>query len=401
MALASAKTTLHRDTTNAMQAALNISQKNDRHHDQQRIAVAFPCRPSAPPHEMASHNCLTRKLAKLLGLHFIEGYSPDTHEEIAGIYYLPADTLVTTAISGHTAPLPGVRTERDLFGGMAPYPFVGTKAITHPLVHANAKAPNGWSSLFGAAVKDAVLRGVTAFTADDAISAGQKLLSHGAVRIKSVNGSGGRGQCTVRNRTHLIEFIEQHDLGELASAGLVLEEHLDNVETYSVGRIQVGGLIASYVGTQALTPDNAGNLVYGGSELRLVRGDWDALLTLECTQAERKAVELARIYDEAAFRCYPSLYASRRNYDVACGLDGAGKPCFGVLEQSWRMGGASFAEACALEFFAAEPEAQAVRAFTVERFGPGHQAPPTAQLIYQNKDPHVGLITKYGGISSI
>jgi len=379
---------------------MNPSRDTHQNAAEQRIAVAFPCRPNAPPHEQASHDCLARKLAALLGLRFVEAYHPDRHMGLEGIYYVPADTLIATATSGHTAPLPGVRNEGDLFGGMAPHPFIGTKAITHPLAHARSKAPKGWSYQFGIAIKSAVLRGATAFTVGDALSAGEKLLSHGAVRVKAVNGTGGRGQCTVRDRAHLIEVVERHDPLELANAGLVLEEHLDDVETFSVGRVQVGGLVVTYVGHQELTRDNSGALVYGGSALRLVRGDWDALAALECTQAERKAIKLARIYDEAAFRCYPSLYASRRNYDVARGIDGAGKLRSGVLEQSWRAGGASFAEVCALEFFTAEPDARTVRAFTAERFGPDQQAPSSAQLIYQNKDPQVGWITKYGGISS-
>ena len=43
--------------------------------------------------------------------------------------------------------------------------------------------------------------------------------------------------------------------------------------------------------------------------------------------------------------------------------------CSGVLEQSWRVGGASGAEIAALEAFRAEPALQVVRASTVEVYG--------------------------------
>ncbi len=365
----------------------------------ERIVVAYPCGADDPPHQMASHASLGRKLAKLLQSPFIDSYDPKQYPGMEGIYYIPSETLVGGDRADPHGSMLVVRSVSDLFGGVAPHPFVATKAITHPLLHPAAQAPTGWSTQFGLAAKDAVLNGTTAFTAEDALNAGKELLRNGALRVKAVNGTGGRGQRTVRNLGALAEAIEQYG-DKLPVVGLVLEEHLDDVETYSVGQVQVGDLLISYVGTQELTPDNSGVPVYGGSVLRLVRGRWNALLEHACSAAEFEAVRLACIYDEAAFRCFPTLYASRRNYDVARGLNGAGKPRCGVLEQSWRAGGASFAEACALEFFDAEPEAQTVRAFTAERYGRGQQVPSTAQLVFQDDDPAVGFITKYGGLSA-
>ena len=49
----------------------------------------------------------------------------------------------------------------------------------------------------------------------------------------------------------------------------------------------------------------------------------------------------AMIDDAAATECFPGLVASRRNYDVAQGTNARGKRCSGVLEQSWRLGGAT------------------------------------------------------------
>ena len=69
----------------------------------------------------------------------------------------------------------------------------------------------------------------------------------------------------------------------------------------------------------------------------------------------RQAIEYARIFDTAAAIFFPGCFASRRNYDIAQGRDGNGRERFGVLEQSWRVGGASSAEIAALEAFRADP----------------------------------------------
>ena len=58
---------------------------------------------------------------------------------------------------------------------------------------------------------------------------------------------------------------------------------------------------------------------------------------------------MARAYHEAALTCFAGMLASRSNYDVAEGRDATGRQCVGVLEQSWRLGGASGAEVAALE----------------------------------------------------
>ena len=90
------------------------------------------------------------------------------------------------------------------------------------------------------------------------------------------------------------------------------------------------------------------------------------------------------------------MFASRRNYDVARGLDAQGRWRSGVLEQSWRIGGASSAEIAAFEVFRAKPTLQAVRALTVERYGEGRTAPPPHATVYfQGIDERDGAMTKY------
>jgi hypothetical protein len=87
---------------------------------------------------------------------------------------------------------------------------------------------------------------------------------------------------------------------------------------------------------------------------------------------------------------------SRRNYDVAQGLDAAGRRRSGVLEQSWRVGGASGAEIAALEAFRADPALRLVRASTHEVYGEGAAPPPPgAAVYYRGTDEQVGPLAKY------
>ena len=154
----------------------------------------------------------------------------------------------------------------------------------------------------------------------------------------------------------------------------------------------------SYVGTQSLTPDNGGVSVYGGSELRLARGGFDALRALDLAPRERQAVDLACRYDTAVSTAYPELFASRRNYDIAFGRDALGQTRAGVLEQSWRAGGASLAELAAMQAFALSPSLGTVRAATRERYGQNQPRPIPQHLVFHGKDSAVGYISKSGGV---
>jgi hypothetical protein len=108
---------------------------------------------------------------------------------------------------------------------------------------------------------------------------------------------------------------------------------------------------------------------------------------------------LARSYDTQAGHCYPALFASRRNYDVVQGRNAQGRLCRGVLEQSWRAGGASVAEIAALEAFSADPALRTTRAATQERYGPDAPAPPPGlDVVFKGEDAEVGFVVKSGGV---
>ncbi|WP_120994561.1 DUF3182 family protein [Stutzerimonas urumqiensis] len=351
--------------------------------------VHYPNRSREPEHETAVHRALAQRIAALLGIEFIGQYRPG-ERYAQRLYVVPSGTLV----GSEQAQALGLASELDLFGGLVPEPFIETKAITHPLIGPQASAPRGWSHAFTDRVTDSVLPGFTAFSLADAREAGLRLLEHGAARLKPVRATGGRGQVTFKNRDELEQALQALDTHELAACGLVLEDNLEHVTTFSVGQVRVGGQIATYYGTQRLSPDNRGEQVYGGSDLVVVRGGFDALLDIELPERTRLAVSQAQAYDEAAIACYPGLLASRRNYDIAEGMDGEGQPRSGVLEQSWRIGGASSAEIAALEAFAADPGLRAVQASSFELYGSQAEPPPGATLLFRGEDAEVGFITK-------
>jgi hypothetical protein len=129
----------------------------------------------------------------------------------------------------------------------------------------------------------------------------------------------------------------------------------------------------------------------------VARGGFEALLGAGLDSHVELAIAQARAYDYAAHDCFPGFFASRRNYDVAQGIDARGRWRSGVLEQSWRLGGASSAEILALEAFHADPTLHLVRAASVEV----HDLldiPPRASLFYRGVDERVGPITKYAQV---
>jgi hypothetical protein len=146
---------------------------------------------------------------------------------------------------------------------------------------------------------------------------------------------------------------------------------------------------------QKQTRNNEGELVYGGSRLFVVRGDFDALLRQVHAPDNRTAILQARIYHEAALSTFPDMLASRCNYDVAQGTAADGTWRSGVLEQSWRIGGASGAELAALQAFLAQPDLESIWASTTEAYGPQPPIPADADVYCRTLDARIGPITKY------
>jgi hypothetical protein len=341
-------------------------------------------------HEQATRAEAARRIAVLRGVAFRGEYDRN-RPHAAPLYLVPSDTL-----TADVAQAMGLRGASDLFGGVVPWSFVGTKVITHPLVDAAAVAPIGWTHAFPEHVVDAVLRGFSVFSHDDARRAGALLLAAGPVRMKPACATGGRGQTVVQDVTSLNCCLEEVDAAELAEHGLVLEENLaEPVMTLSVGQVTVGDLRASYHGVQRTTRNNHGNVVYGGSDLTLVQGGFDALLAEpDLAPHVRLGIEQARRYHEAAIDCFPGFFASRINYDVAQGRSPTGAARSGVLEQSWRLGGATGAEIAGLERFRERPDCHRVQASCFEVYGT-QEVPADATVYYRGVDRQAGPLVKY------
>ena len=342
-------------------------------------------------HIRAARQELGHRLAGFVGCPFEGEFSSD--RAYAGRpYFIPGDTLHAA-----TASALGIEGEDDLFGGVVPAPFVATKSITHALIDASAAAPAGWSHALGSRITDATLNGFSVFSRDDARRAAAQLLEGGAVRTKPAYASAGRDQTVVTNQAELDSVLDGMSEDDIAF-GLVIEENLVEVETYSVGQVRVAGHVASYFGVQRMTSDNFGDPVYGGSDLLVAPGDFDMLLALDLSEQMRSAVSQARTYDAAAFEAFPGLFASRRNYDVVTGRDSRGDRRTGVLEQSWRMGGASAAEIAALDAFRADSTLRAVRASSFEAYG--KVTPPEGAIIYfHGIDDRIGPMSRYATVA--
>jgi len=326
-----------------------------------------------------------RWVAKLLHGQFAGNCDPQTRYE-EPVYYIPARTLVMSVEEAHTL---GITSPEDLMGGIVPAGYVGTKAITHGLIAEDAHRPHGWSQAFTDAVKDIVLPGFSVFSVGDALQAGIHLLKDGNVRFKPASGRSGRDQAVIVSRKDLVHHVSRMDPQELQTYGLVLERNLRDICTLSVGTLLLDGQYISYYGTQRMTLNNQGTVEYEGSDLLFIRGPLEHLLQLDVPDNIHLAMEQAITYD-AALGHYPGVIASRRNYDVGQGHDRDGNLLSGVLEQSWRIGGATGAELCAFECFQNDPNITAVEASTYCVFGWDAQLPPQAIVQFDGADTRYG-----------
>jgi len=352
------------------------------------------CRAGAREHELVSQIGIARDLARLIGGRFdryVDATRPDGAEMPLG-YVVPNDTIVGVDVARRW----GIEGDDDLFGGVVPFPFVATKVISHPLVAADAPCPPGWDERFAARIADVVLPGYAAFSMRDLRRAARTLLPEGSVRVKLASGVGGLGQFVVADERELDERLASLDAAEVARRGAVVEPDLRQPHTWSIGQLRIGAMLASYFGTQRTIRDRHGADVYGGSSLTLVRGGFDALDPFVGGNASlHRAIGFARAYHEAAFAAFPDMFASRCNYDVVQGTDARGVERIGVLEQSWRVGGASAAELVALHALRDDPAREYACAETVEVHCAEPELPADAIVHFRGVDERIGPIVKY------
>ena len=362
--------------------------------NRKKLVVAHSVRPEAPLHEVETNRALARWLAQILGLKYGGSYDPELHNG-RDLYLLPTQTLVGVAAARQL----GVKGPEDLWGGYVDHDFICTKAISHGLRNKDAHAPEGWSPLFSERVRSVVLDGLSVFSMDDARPAAEHLLYSGPIRIKPIHACAGRGQEVIKSLDQFDAILARPEAKALFTEGVVLEQDLDHVITHSVGQSFIGDTVLSYCGDQYLTEDGQGEQVYGGSNLLVVRGHYDDLLELEIPDDVQLAIRQAQVFDRAADEAYPGFYASRRNYDIAQGVDSNGKQRSGVLEQSWRMGGASSAEVAALQSFVNDPGMRAIRVSSVETYI-DQPLPADAIEVYRGPAQNSDFLLKYVTVKS-
>ena len=353
------------------------------------VAVYFS-RLGAPmyAHERVTLSAVAESIAQLNGHRYTGVFDANKHSS-ADVFLVPDDTLMFDE-----ARKLGIQSPRQLYGAVVRCPVARTKAITHRLISTHAAQPHGWSAAFAENVSNAVLPGYTAFNTDDARTAAMRLLSRGPVRIKEPLGDGGHGQTVVSTIVELNALLEKLTIEKIERHGLLLETNLRRVTTRSVGYTIVGDRTIAYHGTQRSVTNNHGLSVYGGSHLTCVRGGWADLENLPMDAETHLAVAQARTYDRSAAH-FPGFFASRRNYDVGQGLDAYGQWWSGVLEPSWRSGGASTAELAALTAFAQDSTLQVLEATSVKRFGKLRKPPPGAVIHFEGDDPEDGPLLRY------
>lgn len=362
--------------------------------NRKKLVVAHSVRPDAPQHEVETNRALARWLAQILGLKYGGSYAADRHQG-RELYLLPTQTLVGAAAARQL----GVNGPEDLWGGYVEHDFICTKAISHGLRDKHAFAPPGWSPLFSERVRGVVLDGLSVFSFDDARSAAEHLLYAGPIRLKPVHACAGRGQEVIKSLDQFDAVLARPEARALFTEGVVLEQDLSDVVTHSVGQSFIGESVLSYCGDQYLTRDAHDEEVYGGSNLIVVRGGYEELLELALPDDVRLAIHQAQVFDRAADEAYPDFYASRRNYDIAQGLDASGKRRSGVLEQSWRMGGASSAEVAALQSFINDPQMRAICVSSVETYI-DQALPADAIEVYRGPAHNSDFLLKYVTVQS-
>jgi uncharacterized protein DUF3182 len=121
-----------------------------------------------------------KAIAAIKGYEFGRDYE-SLSDHFDRLFFVPDDTLLV----GEASYL-GIRSPNDLYGGIAPYRFVKTKAITHGLVGCRAERPQGWSSAFAERVQGIVLPGYTVFSSRDARAAAERMPAWTVPREKTV-----------------------------------------------------------------------------------------------------------------------------------------------------------------------------------------------------------------------
>src|SRR5207248_1823749 len=105
-----------------------------------RAVVTYFSRLGAPmyTHEKVTLSIVAENIARINGWRYAGAYDP-AERSAGGLFFVPDDTLML-----NEAQELGIYCPHQLYGAVAPYPFVKTKAITHGLVGEHGARPYGW-----------------------------------------------------------------------------------------------------------------------------------------------------------------------------------------------------------------------------------------------------------------
>src|SRR5262249_7481588 len=153
-------------------------------------------------HHKAVLDSDAKAIAKIKGYEF-GGHSATPHNYSGRPFFVPAATFLLTE-----PPRLGIHSPNDLYGGVVPYLFVKTKAITHGLVDPDAERPPGWSRAFAERARGIVLPGYTVFSNRDAHVAARRLLARGPIRLKKPLSASRKDQTVVATLTELEAVLQ-------------------------------------------------------------------------------------------------------------------------------------------------------------------------------------------------
>ncbi len=303
-----------------------------------------------------------------------------------------------------------IESEKDFFGGIVPRAYQSTKAIMHPLVSREAACPLGWSHEFSQELVhlDLVLPGFTVFNIEDIRTAFNHLYDKGVyqIRLKDPLGYLGMNQFVVTSFQELEQFISDKivDNEKLQQYGLVVEENLhpEDLKTYSVSFVTVGFHQVHCIGVQRFSQG-----LYGGTDFVIMQTGKYILPELLARVGIFNKEDAQVIIDKALlFRALlnkhiPEIKTARFNVDIVSGIASiySNSTCelvkrFALLEQSFRVGGASAAEIWGLEYLLCHPSVDAVCASTYYRYGDeAYQTVSGEENLYCGVDSRLGSIS--------
>ncbi|MDN6860433.1 DUF3182 family protein, partial [Pseudomonas sp. CAN2814] len=248
-----------------------------------RLVVACTLDPQAQPADRSTHQALAAWLAEIQGLPFA-AQPPAERRPGQHFYWIPDATVAGREQAAEL----GVQGPLDLFGGYVERAFQAGKAIVHPLIERPTLTPRGWSEAFATRVRPLVLDGHSVFCHHDALRGASARLHRGPQRLKPAASRGGQGQQVVADADQLAQALARYEEQDYLH-GLVIEDDLDDPQTHSVGQVMINGVLLSYHGVQQRNRNPRGELVYGGSDLLVVRGDFDCLLALDLVASVQQA----------------------------------------------------------------------------------------------------------------